>query len=108
MLIVETIKSQIIREKLYGAEICERVNPAAGTEALFKAVYPPYANFVRKKSQHQLVKSFFALIPQSCALFKCEDYKALSLIMMYIPDHLVGFYNTNRARTTTAQTPDDS
>ena len=28
--------------------------------------------------------------------------------MIHIPDHLVGFYNTNRARTTTAQTPHDS
>ena len=41
--IVETIKSQIIREKSYGAEICERVNSAAGNEGLFKAIYPLYA-----------------------------------------------------------------
>ena len=107
MSIVETIKSQIIREKLYGAEICERVNSAAGTEALFKAVYPLYGNFFRKKNQDQLVESLFALVPQSCALLKCEDYKAANLTMIHIPDHLVGFYNTNRARTTIAQTPHD-
>ena len=54
------------------------------------------------------MESFFALVPQSCALLKCEDYKAANLIMIHIPDHLVGFYNTNQARTTTAQTPHDS
>lgn len=105
---METIKSQIIREKLYGVEICERVNSASGTESLFKAVYPLYANFFRKKNQDQLVESFFALVPQSCELLKCEDYKAANLIMIHIPDHLVGFYNINRARITTTQTPQDS
>ena len=77
--IVETIKSQIIREKLYGAEICERVNSAGGTEALFKAVYPLYANFFRKKNQHQLVESFCISATVLCivemrGLQGCEPY----------------------------------
>ena len=46
-------------------------------------------------------------MPQSCELLKCESYKAANLIMIHIPDHLIGFYYINRAQAT-AQTTEIS
>ena len=97
--IVESIKAQIFREKLYGSDMNDSIKAASSSQALFNALFPLYAKFCRKKSQDQLVESFFALMPQSTRLLNCEDYKAANLIMIHIPDHLVGFYNINRGRT---------
>jgi len=109
--IVESIKSQIVREKLYGSDMNDSVKTASSSQALFDALFPLYSKFCRKKSQDQLVESIFALMPESTRLLNCEDYKAANLIMINIPDHLVGFYNTNRGRTDrleTAQTSEAS
>ena len=97
--IVESIKAQIFREKLYGSDVNDSMKAASSSQALFNALFPLYAKFCRKKSQDQLVESFFALMLQSTRLLNCEDYKAANLIMIHIPDHLVGFYNINRGRT---------
>ena len=98
--IVESIKSQIMREKLYGSAMNDLVNTASCTQAFFDALFPLYADFCRKKNQDKLVESLFSLMPQSCELLKCESYKAANLIMIHVPDHIVGFYNINRARAT--------
>ena len=68
---------------------------ANATKALFDALYPLFATFCKKKNQDKLVESFFALIKRSCELLNCKDYKASNLIMIHIPDHLVGFYHTS-------------
>jgi len=98
---------QIIREKLYGSAMNDLVNTASCTQALFDTLFLLYADFCRKKNQDKLVESLFALMPQSCELLKCESYKAANLIMIHIPDHIVGFYNINRARAA-AQTTEIS
>lgn len=102
--IVESIKSQIVREKLYGSKMNDSVKAASSSQALFDALFPLYAKFCRKKNQDQLVESFFALMPQSTRLLNCEDYKTANLIMIHIPDHLVSFYNINRGRTDRVET----
>ena len=106
--IVESIKSQIVREKLYGSKMNNSVNAASSSQALFDALFPLYAQFCRKKSQDQLVESFFGLMPQSTRLLNCEDYKTANLIMIHIPDHLVSFYNINRERTDRMKTAETS
>ena len=93
-----------MHEKLYGSAMNDLVNTASFTQALFNALFPLYADFCRKKNQDKLVGSFFSLMPQSCELLKCESNKAANLIMIHIPDHIVGFYNINRARATVHST----
>ena len=105
--IVQSIKSQIMREKLYGVEINKSVKSASCTEAFYKALLPLYSTFCHKKNQDQLVESLFALIPQSSEMLNCSDYKAANLIMIHIPDHLVAFYNMNR-RNLTGESPQTS
>ena len=86
----------------------DSIKAASSSQALFDALFPLYAKFCRKKSQDQLVESFFALMPQSIRLLNCEDYKAANLIMIHIPEHLVGFYNINRGRTDRTETAQTS
>jgi hypothetical protein len=43
-------------------------------------------------------------MPQSTQLLNCEDYKAANLIMIHIPDHLVGFYNINCGQASRSET----
>lgn len=85
--IIESIKTKIACEKLYGREMTNSIKTATATKALFDALYPLFATFCK-------VESFFALIRKSCDLLDCKDYKASNLIMIHIPDHLVGFYHT--------------
>ena len=98
--IVESIKSQIMREKLNGVEINNSVKCASCTTAFYDALLPFYSTFCHKKNQDQLVESLFALIPQSSEMLNCSDYKAANLIMIHIPDHLVTFYKMNRRNLT--------
>ena len=105
--IVESIKSQIMREKLDGVEINNSVKSASCTKAFYNALLPLYSTFCRKKNQDQLVESLFALIPQSSEMLNCSDYKAANLIMIHIPDHVVAFYNMNR-RNLTGESPQTS
>jgi hypothetical protein len=79
---VETIKSKIIKEKLYGTEINELVNNLSCTKALYDAIYPIFEKFWRKSNQDQLFESFFRLMPESCKFLDCEDYKAANLVMI--------------------------
>ena len=64
------------------------------------SVLPLYETFCqKKKNQDKLLESFYGLIPQSCELLNCEDFRSANL-MMHIPDHLVGFYNISHLRHT--------
>ena len=78
--IVESIKSQIMREKLYGSAMNDLVNTASCTQAFFDALFPLYADFCRRKNQDKLVESVFSLMPQSCKLLKsgCQQRSDIS------------------------------
>lgn len=52
-----------------------------------------------------MLELFYGLIPQSCELLKCKDYKIANLIMIQLPDFLIGF--CNRTNMTSNQTQDD-
>ena len=96
---VQTIKSKIIKENLYETEINKLVKNLSCTKALYDAVYPIVEKFWRKCNEDQLFESFFGLMPESCKLLECEDYKAANLVMIHLPDHLVGFYHKNKGQT---------
>ena len=64
---------------------------------LYDAIRPLYETFFQKKNQDKLVESLFGLIPKSCELLNCKDYKAANLI--HLPDHLLGFHHIICGRT---------
>ncbi len=103
---VETIKNKIIKEELYGTEINKLVKNLSCTKALYDSVYPIMEKFWRKPTktnfcnQNQLFETFFGLMPESCKLLNCEDYKVANLVMIHLPDYLVGFYHKNKGQTT--------
>ena len=99
---IEKIKAKIMKEKLYGTDLNDSIKTATYTRDLYNAVYPIYKTFYVKKNQDNLVQSFFALIRQSSKLLDCENYKAANLIVIHLPDSLVGFYHpeTNETEST--------
>jgi flagellin-specific chaperone FliS len=56
--IVNTIKQNIINEKLYGDEIESSIKNVTATEALFNEVEPLYSKFCKNKNQDKLLKIF--------------------------------------------------
>ena len=91
--IVDTIKTNVVTEKLYGDEIDSVVKSISATEELFKEVLPLYTKFCRNRNQDKLLESFYGLMLNSSTLLNCKDSRVANLIMIHIPDHLVGFCN---------------
>lgn len=86
--IVETIKQNIIDEKLYGDEVESSVKNVTATEALFKQVEPLYLKFCKNQNQDKLLKSFYGLMLKSTTLLDFEDSHITNLVMIHIPGHL--------------------
>ena len=95
---VERIKTRIIEEDLYGEEINVALKKVTSTPKLHQALLPLYQTFCKKKNQDNLLKVFFGLIPRSCELLNCNDFRIANLIMIQLPDFLVGHYNTEIQR----------
>lgn len=106
--IVNTIKQNIIDEKLYGDEIESSIKNVTATEALFKEVEPLYSKFCKNKNQDKLLKSFYALMPKSTTLLDFADSRITNLVMIHIPDHLVSFYNIGRRSDASVTTTVDT
>jgi uncharacterized C2H2 Zn-finger protein len=92
---VEAIKARIIKEDIYNSETDTALAAVKPTKALFEALLPLYETFCRKKNQDILLESFYGLIPRSYEFLKGDDYKIANLIMIQLPDFLVGFFNTS-------------
>lgn len=93
---MESIKQRIREENFYGTEINVCLNAVSSTVALLNALLPLYKTFCCKKNQDKLLESFYGLIPRSCELLNCQDYKVANLIMIHLPEHLIVFYNTSQ------------
>jgi hypothetical protein len=91
--IVNTIKQNIIDEKLYGDEIESSIKNVTATEAFFNEVEPLYSKFCKNKNQDKLLKSFYGLMLKSTTLLDLADSRITNLVMIHIPDHLISFYN---------------
>ncbi len=94
--IIKAIKDKIIEEKLYGAEIISGLDGVVSTEAFFSALLPIYQTFCRKTNQDKLLESFYGLIPRSCELLSCQDYRIANLVMIHVPEHLIKFSQSNQ------------
>ena len=106
--IVNTIKQNLIEEKLYGEEIESSVQKVTATEALLKETEPLYSRFCKNKNQDKLLQVFYGLMPKSTTLLNFVDYRITNLVMIHIPDHLVSFYNIRRRSNTAVATTVDS
>lgn len=93
---VETIKASIKEQNLYGKAINTGLAAASSTPVLFTSLLPLYKAFCRKKNQDVLLESFYGLIPRSCELLCCKDFRVANLIMIHLPEHLIGFYNISQ------------
>jgi hypothetical protein len=96
--IIEAIKTNLITEDLYGAEINKFIKNASCSEALFNAVFPLYTKFCRKKNQDKLLETFYGLLPNASEYLNCTNSNAASIIMIEIPDHLVGHFKVCQER----------
>ena len=94
-----------VEENIYSEEINTVSKTASASEALFKAILPLYQTFYNKKNQDKFVEDFYGLIPRSCELLNCTDFRVTNLIMIHLPDHLVGFYNVSQTGYTSTSTP---
>lgn len=92
--IIESIKVKLKEDNLYGTEIMASLATVSSTDALFDALQPLYTTFCRKYNQDKLLECFYGLIPRSCDLLNCDNYKVANLVFIHIPEHLVEFYNT--------------
>ena len=104
--IVDTIKRNIVPEKLYGDEIDSVVNNISATELLLKEVLPLYTKFCRNKNQDKLLESFYGLMLNSSTFLNCRDSRVANLVMIHVPDHLVGFANLDQVGEETLESVD--
>ena len=106
--IVNTIKQNLIEEKLYGEEIESSVQKVIATGALLKEIDPLYSRLCKNKNQDKLLQAFYGLMPKSTTLLNFTDSRIANLVMIHIPDHLVSFYNISRRSNTAVATTVDS
>lgn len=96
--IIETIKTGLITEDLYGSEINNHIKSASCSKDLFDAVLPLYSKFCWKKNQDKLLEEFYGLMPNASKYLNCDISNAASIIMIDLPDHLVGHFNVCQER----------
>ncbi len=82
--IVESIKSDLLEKDFYGKVIQNGLKNIVGGEASLDALQPLYVKFCRKKNIDKLLESFYGLIPGSCELLNCDDYRVANLVMVQI------------------------
>ena len=96
--IIQKIKTGLLSDDLYGTEINKFIKNASCTKALFDAVLPLYRQFCRKKNQDKLLEAFYGLMDNASKYLNCPNSNASCIIMIEIPDHLVGHYKVCRER----------
>lgn len=103
---VEAIKTKLIKDDLYGPDINAALEKVSSSEALFKVVLPIYEKFCRKKNQDKLLEEFYGLLPITPSTFlHCMDANVANLIMIEIPDRLVGFFKIAQSREEAKNNP---
>ena len=90
--IVETIKTNLIAEDLYGVAINTAIKNTSCSKELSASVLPLYETFCLKKNQDKLPEEFYGLILDASKYLNCPDSNATSIIMIEIPDRFAGYY----------------
>ena len=107
--IVEEIKTKLLKEDLFGSDINSALKKISSSKALFDAVLPIYNKFCRKKNQDKMLEDFYGLLPIKPSTFlDCTDGNVANLVMIEIPDRLVGFFKIARSREEASNYPTQS
>ena len=107
--IVEDIKTKLTKDDLFGGDINSALEKVSSSTALFDAVLPIYNQFCRKKNQDKMLEDFYGLLPIDPNVFlHCTDGNVANLIMIEIPDRLVGFFKVARSRQEASNNPTQS
>ena len=96
--IIEAIKTRLVADDLYGVEINNFIKNASCSKALFDDVLPLYTKFCRKKNHDKLLEQFYSLLPNASKYLNCTNSNAANIIMIELPDHLVGHYKLGQER----------
>ena len=104
--IVEAIKTKLVNDDLYGPDVNAAIEKISCSKGLFDAILPIYNLFCRKKNQDVLLEEFYGLLPINASTFlNCPENNVGNLIMIEIPDHLVGFYKISQVQEDAKKTP---
>ena len=104
--IVEAIKTKSVNDDLYGPDVNAAIEKISWSKGLFDAILPIYNLFCRKKNQDVLLEEFYGLLPINASTFlNCPENNVGNLIMIEIPDHLVGFYKISQVQEDAKKNP---
>ena len=102
--IVDKAAQSVITSKLYGESMAELITQAdlKPSERLVKELGKLYDNYCEKLDRDKLLKDFYKLMIESGKTFKTDSKNmhvpAYNLIMIQIPDLLVGFYKRGNVK----------
>lgn len=102
--IIDKAAQSIVKSKLYGESMTTLFTEAdlKPSEHLVNELATLYDQYCEKLDRDKLLKNFYKLIPESEKMFKTESKNmhapAYNLIMIQIPDLLVGFYKRGNVK----------
>lgn len=102
--IVDKATQSVVKSKLYGDAMTKLFGEAdlKASKDLVKHLATLYDQYCEKLDRDKLLKNFYKLMPESGRMFKTESKNmtapAYNLIMIQIPDLLVGFYKRGNVK----------
>ena len=102
--IVRRSAQSVITSKLYGEKMTKLIREAdlKPSHLLVSSLLALYGACCEKLDRDKLLKNFYKLIPKSADMFqttsKDMNAPAYNLIMIHIPDLLVGFYKRGNVK----------
>jgi hypothetical protein len=97
--IIETIKTKLGSDDLYIADLNAAIEKVSCSKDLFDDILPIYNMFRRKRNQDKLLEEFYGLLPVNASKFlNCTEDNVANLIMIEIPDRIVGFFKISQSR----------
>ena len=94
----------VIKSKLYGEKITKLISEAdlKPSDLLVSSLSTLYDGYCEKLDRDKLLKNFYKLIPESAKMFQTTSKEmnapAYNLLMIHIPDLVVGFYKRGNVK----------
>ena len=102
--IVSKAVQSVIKSTLYGEKMTKLISEAElkPSDLLASSLSTLYDGYCEKLDRDKLLKNFYKLIPQSPKMFQTKSKEmsapAYNLIMILIPDLVVGFYKRGNVK----------
>ena len=94
----------VIKSKLYGEKITKLISEAdlKPSDLLVSSLSTLFDGYCEKLDRDKLLKNFYKLIPESAKMFQTTSKEmnapAYNLLMIHIPDLVVGFYKRGNVK----------